>query len=322
MATIRKRGNNWQVQIRVKGHKPVNKSFSDKKIALAWLKKTESEIERGVFQDITEAQQTTFAEILDRYANEVLPSKKGYYRELSRIEHLKTHLGNYSLSGLTPSVISQYRDHRLKTVANQTAKHDLSMISRVINHTIIDWGINLPHGNPIQRVRLPKLPAGRTRRLLPCEEQKLIEASSIDLKPIIQFALETAMRRGEIATMDWNHIDFKSKTLLIPETKTDQPRTIPLTRKAIEILQVFPRNISGKIFNLTVDRISRNFMLACRKAGIADLRFHDLRHEATSRLFEKGLNPMEVAAITGHRDMKMLMRYTHLKAESLVHKLG
>lgn len=333
MATIRKRGNSYQVQIRVKGSKPITRSFKDKRNALVWIKKTESEIERGIFLDTSEATKTTLAEVLDRYALEVLPYKKGGTRELSRIKTIVKHLGKYNLaSGLTPSLLSQYRDTRLKEVANQTVKHELGLISRVVNHCIIDWGINLPHGNPVNKVRKPKLPQGRDRRLLPGEEELLISnVASKDLKPIILFALETAMRRSEIANIQWEHIDLKTRSLVIPETKTDTPRTIPLTKKAIEVLHsciprnngcvVTLRNLSGNVFNLRPDSITQAFDKACKRANIENLRFHDLRHEATTRLFEKGLNPMEVSAITGHKSLQMLKRYTHLRAEDLVHKL-
>ncbi|KFI22342.1 site-specific integrase [Nitrosococcus oceani] len=330
MATIRKRGDRWQVQIRAKGHKPVNKSFKEKKNALAWIKKTESDIERGIFLDISEAENTTFAEILDRYAREVLPDKRGRVSDLSRIKTLKAaRLGEYNLIGLTPKVLSHYRDQRLtKPVCAQTVKHELNLISRVINHCLIDWGINIPYGNPVQRIRLPKVPGGRTRRLEAGEEALLLKYASESLKPIILFALETAMRRGELAKVQWEHIDFKAKSLLIPETKTGITRTIPLSSKAIGILKIIQQAegvvpLFGKVFKLKADSITQAFDRAIGKAGkVEDLRFHDLRHEATSRLFEKGLNQMEVAAITGHQDLRMLLRYTHLKPENLATKLG
>ena len=343
MATIRKRGNSFQVQIRRKGHKPISKSFREKKNALAWGKQTESEIERGIFQDTTEAQRTTFGELLDRYATEVLPHKRGKASDLARIKTLKAaSLGEYNLIGLTPKVLSQYRDQRLKKVANQTAKHELSLIGRVINHAMLDWGYNLPYGNPVQQVRMPKLPRGRTRRLEPGEQELLLENASERLRPVILFALETGMRRGEIANMEWRDVDLKTRTLHIPETKTGIPRTIPLSTRAIQVLmslKVAPWSKSNglatlchvdrlwrlplgpKVFNMKPDSITKVFDRACQQAGIIDLRFHDLRHEATSRLFEKGLSHTEVASITGHKDLKMLLRYTHLRAVDLVSKL-
>jgi integrase len=136
----------------------------------------------------------------------------------------------------------------------------------------------------------------------------------------MELALETAMRRGEILGMEWEHIDLKSRTVHIPITKTDIPRTAPLSLKAIELLFALPDK-TGRVFDLAPYSVTQAFRRSCRREGIEKLRFHDLRHEATTRLFEKGLNPVEVASITGHRDTRMLMRYTHLKAEDLAVKL-
>ena len=150
---------------------------------------------------------------------------------------------------------------------------------------------------------------------------------------IITLALETAMRRSEILNINKSHINFSLWTLLIPTTKTDQPRIIPLSSTAISVLRSQLRaceRLSGGVislyekplFSYSARGVSGAFLKRCRRSGIEDLRFHDLRHEATSRLFEKGLNPVEVATITGHKDPRMLMRYTHLRAEDLARKLG
>ena len=141
--------------------------------------------------------------------------------------------------------------------------------------------------------------------------------------------LETVIRRGEILNSYKLDIDWSRKTLHIPSTKTDQPRTIPLSTMAIETLReqlqvtqnVLPIKATP-LFPLQADSLTGAFLRLCRRAGITDLHFHDLRHEATSRFFEKGLNPVEVNTITGHKDTKMLMRHTHLRAENLVTKLG
>jgi integrase len=122
--------------------------------------------------------------------------------------------------------------------------------------------------------------------------------------------------------MRWDHVDVKKRVLLIPETKTGKSRTVPLTTEALRILNDLPRRLDGSIWGMTDPHtMTRAFERACKRAGIEDLTFHDLRHEATSRFFEKGLNPMQVAAITGHKTLQMLKRYTHLKAEDLAKML-
>ena len=182
--------------------------------------------------------------------------------------------------------------------------------------------MRLPHGVP--KVRHPRLPKGRERRLEGDEELRLLDALSQTpvVCAVVQFALETAMRRGELAAMKWRHVDFRRRLLTIPETKTETPRTIPLSSRAIRTLKTLPRLLSGDVFGVQPSSITQAFSRACKRTGIEDLCFHDLRHEAVSRLFELGLNVMEVATISGHRDLRMLNRYTHLRPKSLLKKLG
>ena len=131
------------------------------------------------------------------------------------------------------------------------------------------------------------------------------------------------MRQGELVSLRWEHIDLNRRTVHLPDTKNGESRTVPLSTAAVKILRSLPRNIQGKVFpGVTTEAVKRAYARAVRRTAIEDLRFHDLRHEATSRLFEKGLNIMEVASITGHKDLRMLRRYTHLKAEDLARKLG
>ena len=177
-------------------------------------------------------------------------------------------------------------------------------------------------------VSLPKIARGRDRRLESGEQEQLLSSSG-ELKRLIILALETGMRRGEILNIKKSHIDFVRQTLLIPLTKTDTPRTIPLSSKAIAVLREQLRGSEKVIpieettlFSYTARGLSGAFLRLSRRHKLENLHFHDLRHEATSRFFEKGLNPVEVATITGHKDTRMLMRYTHLRAEDLVKRLG
>ena len=130
------------------------------------------------------------------------------------------------------------------------------------------------------------------------------------------------MRRGEIAQLEWQHVDFKKCTALLPDTKNGEKRTIPLNSKCLAILKLLPRNINGRVFNMTPHAISYAFIRACKRAKLNGLHFHDIRHEAITRFFEIGLNVMEVSSISGHKTLQMLKRYTHLRAEELAKKLG
>lgn len=323
MATIQKRGNKFRVLVR-RSSQSITKTFINKKDAEAWGRKTESGVERGLYLDVSEAQNTTLLDVVDRYEAEVMKSKRGYEADRFHLKPIRELLGRVTLATLKPSHISKYRDDRSKVVAGATVIKELGLISRVLNTAVKDWSIPLPQGNVVQQIRKPKAGGGRTRRLENGEEQKLLNAleDTHQVKAIVLLALETAMRRGELANITWQDIDLKARTLHIPVTKTDTPRTIPLSTKAVGVLLGLPRQLSGQVFRIEPHSITQAFERACKRAGIEGLRFHDLRHEATSRLFEKGLSVMEVATITGHKDTRMLSRYTHLRAEDIALKLA
>ena len=159
---------------------------------------------------------------------------------------------------------------------------------------------------------------------MPGEIDRILAASeSAELQAVVTIAVETAMRRSELAALRWENVDLKKRVAHLPKTKTDVPRSVPLSTAAIRALKLLSPAKEGRVFSLQAESMSQAFERAClpHRANVANLRFHDLRHEATSRLFEKGLNVMEVAAITGHKTLEMLKRYTHLRAEDLARKL-
>jgi integrase len=190
-----------------------------------------------------------------------------------------------------------------------------------------EWG--LIKSNPARDVRLPAQPRPRTRRLEARhhEAERLLAACAASqnawLVPIVDLALETAMRRGELLALRWELVDLERRTALLPETKNGHARTVPLSSKAVAVLHGLGPRATGRVFaGVTAEAVKRAFIRAVRRADLEDFRFHDLRHEATTRLFEKGLQMMEVASITGHRDPRKLRGYTHLAAEALARKLG
>lgn len=327
MATISKRGPyQWQAKIRRKGYPPQSKTFESKSEAEDWVNVIESEMVRGVFINRTEAEKTSFQQLIDRYLAEVLPRKKSQIPIKASLSIIGKALGEYRLANLTSSVIAKFRDQRLDNHRSvETVRKDLSVIHRVINIAIKEWGIAFPVGNPASLVKMPSRGMPRDRRLESKEEQQLMKharAYGNHMDTIIELAMETAMRRSEIVNLRWEFINLKSKTLKIPNTKSGKPREIPLSNKALSALSRLPRHIDGSVFGVEPVTVTNAFKKICSRAEIADLNFHDLRHEATSRLFEKGLSIMEVALITGHETLEMLKRYTHLKPKDLVVKLN
>jgi len=344
LASIYKRGPyQWQALIRRKGFDTQAKVFNTKAEAEAWAQVTESEMVRGVFISRKEAESTTLSEALDRYAQEVSSKKKGAYQESRRIENLKRHnLAKRYLASIQGKDIAEYRDERLKSVSQASVRLELALLSHLFNTAIREWGMN---GilNPVTQIRLPKKAISRDRRLFPGEEEKLLaecDKYGGDLPYVVRLALITGMRRGELASLTWDNIDLKKRTATLPETKTGEKRGVPLSSAAVQILKDIPRRLDGKVFGFidshsittafirSVNRARSTYEKECEDKGenpdpsfLKNLTFHDLRHEATSRFFEKGLNPMQVAAITGHKTLQMLKRYTHLKAEDLAELL-
>uniref|UniRef100_A0A7C3LTR9 Site-specific integrase n=1 Tax=Leptospirillum ferriphilum TaxID=178606 RepID=A0A7C3LTR9_9BACT len=342
MADIRKRGPyQWQVRVRKKGYPSQTRTFNTKAGAEAWAATTESEMARGIFVSRKEAENTTLSEAIDRYIAEVIPAKKQQRREKNRAIALQRYsLAKYSLASIQGKEIASFRDMREKGGASpNTIRLDLALISHLFSTAIKEWGMT---GliNPVQQIRKPKLPQGRDRRLRHGELERIIKASESPLLgELVRFALETAMRRSELARMVWNLVDLKKRTVTLPETKNGEKRIVPLSPEAVRILERIPRRLDGEVWGMEPDSITQAFLRSvsraravyekeCEEKGtkldpafLVDLTFHDLRHEATSRLFEKGFNLMEVATITGHKTLQMLKRYTHLRAEDLAERM-
>jgi integrase len=330
MATFRKRGPyQWQAQVRKKGHPQQTKTFDTRAAAAAWARAIEVEMDKGVFVSRAEAESTTLKELLERYLAEVTPQKKGAAPEATRIRALLRHpLAQRIVATIRGVDIARYRDERLKQVSPATAKRGLVILGHLFEVARKEWGIHVH--NPVRDIKLPPNNRPRDRRLQAGEdgeEARLLkacrEARNPFLLPVVRLALETAMRQSELLRLRWEHIDLTRRIAHLPDTKNGDSRTVPLSTTAVNVLRSLPRSLHGQVFpGHTPEAIKRSYIRAVRRAGLEDLHFHDLRHEATTRLFEKGLNIMEVASITGHKDLRMLRRYTHLKAEDLARKLG
>ena len=306
------------------------KTFDAKADAEVWARRIEEEIDRGVdravFASRVEAETTTLHEALDRYEREVTPGKKGRADERYKLDvWRRSALAARPLASIPGKDLAAWRDTELGCgSAPGTIRRRLALLAHVFVIARREWGLS-SLTNPAGNVRLPPPGPARDRRLVGDELPRLLAAAQVyggEIGPLITWAIETAMRRGEIAAMRWDHLDRKARVLLIPETKTGTPRRVPLSTAALAVLDGLPRRLDGRVWGMRPDSISQAFERVCGAAGIEGLTFHDLRHEATSRLFEKGLNPMEVAAITGHKTLQMLKRYTHLRAEDLVGRLG
>lgn len=340
----------YKALVRLTGWPTVSKTFRLKKDAEDWARRTEDEMVRGVFIQRAPAERLTLSAALDRYAREVTPTKKASSRttELRRIESLKRLLGSYSMAALSADVVAEFRDRRLagdinpitgirRPRAANTVRLDLALLSHLFTIAIKEWRLGLTH-NPVQNIRKPSPGPGRNRRLAAEEETRLM--ARIDQHPnpmlrwIVRIALETGMRSSEITSLRRGQVDIKRRIVRLLETKNTSPRTVPLT---ITAAALFDEALNHPVRPIDTDLIffgepgrdkvrkpyefNKVWSEIKAEVGLKDLHFHDLRHEAVSRLVEAGLGDQEVAAISGHKSMQMLKRYTHLRAEDLVDRL-
>lgn len=328
MATFRLRSNKWQARVQKKGFESVTKSFINKADAIKWARQIESQIDKGSFTNTLSAERTTFKELIMRYLYEVTTKTKSNQEDGFRLRALaRKPIAQLNMLALTPTRIAEYRDIRLQEVTAGTVIRELAYFSSIINHARKEWGIHID--NPIPLVRKPETPTSRTRTLSEDDEQRLLEVMRPKTKrcnywmiPIIKFALETAMRQGEILSLKWSDIDLTKRTAHLETTKNGDKRTVPLSTRAVQILQELPTSIDGKVFQIQKANLHKHFTNGCKRAEIKDLHFHDLRHTAITNMASKFSNILELSAVTGHRQLSMLKRYYHPRAEDLALKLG
>ena len=308
MATIRERNGKYQVQVRRDGEAPRSKTFNLRSDAQAWARQTEVLLDQGLLKDTRQLKALTLSDLIARYILEVLPKKKVPHEALMLGVIQRESFSKRKLSGLTKLDLVRYRDRRLLSVKPSTLRRELNPLRHCFKVARSSWGIPVP--DLLSGLNLPPEPRGRQRRLLPYEEGRLLNEVSPLLQAIVLFALETGARRGEILSSRWDEIDLDRREWTIHTSKNGDGRVIPLSLQAISVLSNLDR-VSPSVFPLSGNALRLAFTRATKRAGISGLTFHDLRHEAISRLFEKGLSVTEVAGISGHRDIRMLLRYGH-----------
>jgi integrase len=351
MPTVAKtESGTWKALVRKVGYPVSIKTFRLKRDAEDWARRTEDEMVRGSFIQRAPSERTIFAAALERYLNEVTPTKRPNTQitEKRRALPLLAYFGKYSLASITPELVAKYRDYRLsgedrlkdgkpQPRAPNSVRIEMALLGHLFTVAIKEWGIGFA-SNPMQSVRRPAPGPGRNRRFVNDEEERLkavIDAHSNPmLKWIVHLAIETGMRSSEIATLKLDQVDIKRQIVLLRETKNTSPRTVPMSKRATETMDmamknpVRPKKTSliffgepgkdGKIRPYNFNKVWREKRDA---AGLANFHFHDMRHEAVSRFVERGFSDQEVSAISGHKSMQMLKKYTHLRAEDLVSRL-
>ena len=315
MANITKLHNNtFQVQIRTKTTRHF-KTFKTLPEAEAYL-----EAYQAPSSDlIAKASTVTVGTLIARYATEVTPLKKSSSVEACRLSKMLANpIALIEISELKASDLSSYRDSRLKKVSSGTALRELSILTHILTVAKRDWSYPLKLED--LKIRKPKAGSARTRRLKKGEYELLLSKAPRKLATLLELLVETACRLGELASLQWSEVDLQERVLRLKDAKAGA-RDVPLSSRAISILEAMPRH-TFKVFEWkSTSSIQSAWYRLVKPLGLQDLRIHDLRREAISRRAEQGFTISELQVISGHKTLNMLQVYTKLSASKLAEKL-
>lgn len=341
MAVITQRSSgNWQAKIRRDGWPSQSKTFRTKALAEQWARSTETGIDRGSFVSAAAAEKTLLRVLAKRYEQDYAPLHYRGEGWRTKLAHLVNRLGDYSIAALTSERVAWYRDTRLADpdpryknpataprISGATVKTELDLLSKMLGVAMKEFQIALPTGNPVEGIRKPRDNKSRERRLSRKEfDAVLLQCTSSRnrwLRPAVDFSIATAMRQGELLALKWDLVDLDDCVAYLPTTKNGSPRAVPLSSAAVAVLKKLPHAADGSVFPQHKQTLYSAFVAACTRAGISDFTWHDLRHEAISRLASRGdLSVLELGAISGHKTLRVLKVYVQMHAAELARKLG
>ena len=311
MASLTKRNGKWQARVRRKGFPTQTKSFSHKDDAQRWVRLTETQIET---HELPKAPPSypSFKETIQRYSQEISIFKKGHNPEKYRLAKLtQLKWATKPLNEICSSHIAELRLSRIKEVTPPTVRKELYLISSIFETARKEWGFTRLT-NPVSSIRMPSAANPRRTRIPPETLTRLMEAVEVSNHPLLPtliiVALETGMRRSELIRLKWT--DINKDMAYLEDTKNGHSRYVPLSDTARQAIDTLPKQ-SEEVFPMSANAVRLAWERLKNKHNIEGLRFHDLRHEAISRMFDEGLTVPEVASISGHRTVSMLFRYAH-----------
>lgn len=322
MATLRKRGDRWQAQIRRNGFEPQSRSFSARIDAERWVRAIERQMDMGeVTVRTKEFDHISLEDLIRRYIREIVPLKRGHYYETVILKAFLRHpIAKKKVVTLHTSDFAAYRDERLKQIKAASLRRQLNPIQNMFEVAKHEWGFPIK-ANPVASLTLDRVNTPRVRRLRQSELTAIVRAGTKTVNPYlipsILFAIETGLRRAELLSVKRTDVDLARRTVTIPQTKNGTPRIIPLTAAAIAVVHDL-HSSTDRLFPISANALRLSWERLLARAKIEDLHFHDLRHEAISRFFEMGLTAPEVAMISGHKDARMLFRYAHAQQERIL----
>jgi integrase len=330
MATLRKRGNSWQATIKRKGHPLQIKTFAGKAPAAAWARRIETSMDNGSWIDTRAQDSHMIEDIIDklvysyeRFGLEVVVPKMG------QLNMLKRYFQGCSIHDLTCDDILTFAAERRRTVKASTLQYQLYYFKQAISHSRIRTEVNAV-GMAIEELKRKKIIMGsvrRDRRLEKGEYELLMKtAGSHWIAAAIDIAIESGMRQGEIHSLSEANIDYDKRLITIWRKDKHaeggkKKAIIPLLKGVREALVRHQHHFGSSSTLFAVKRaasISDKVAKLCKKAGVEDLHFHDLRHEAITRMFERGMTVTQVRVVSGHSSLDQLSRYVNLRAEDLV----
>ncbi len=332
MATIEKRMGStgkttWRVRVRKQGGPWLTKSFPLKADAEKWARSIEHKLDAGEHVPSSEARKRTLADAIDRYLEVTLPRSKHRKNAAEQIRLLKWwrgRLGARQLIAITPAVVAEVRDELLtanhgKPLSGATINRRLTALSAVLSVTVKEYGWLAK--NPVANVTRPEDSKSRERFLSEQERFALLEACDASdcaaLAPIVRLALATGARKGELHGLLWAHVDLDRRVVRFVDTKNGENRTVPLAPTAVDVLRAWRKGRlpAGAVFPFALTELDVAWRAARSRAGLDDVRFHDLRHSAASYLAMSGASLMDIAAILGHKTLAMVKRYSHLSEQ-------
>ena len=335
MSSIQKRGLTFRVRITRQGKSTLSGTFYSRNEALQWAKDIEAKLYLGIYEEITPkiAKNISFREAAQHYLKTHSIHKKIVRCETSRLKILIERWGDIPVEQINKAAILELRDDLLSLGrSGETINHYFNTLSKLFQMLVGDWDLVI--ANPIKGIKRMPPSHGRSKRVTSDIEKILLNscnAISLSLlSSIIKFAIQTGMRRGEIMGLTWADIDLPNRKAYLHQTKNGEPRQVPLTRQAMAVLETLSRD-EERVFPMSMTCLRSQFERIKEHAKpkwdgkgsnpFEDLRFHDLRHEALSRLSDIGLNVIELSHISGHKTLGMLKRYTHPSHQAIFLKL-
>jgi integrase len=325
MASLRKRNERWEARVRRTGQPTQTKTFTLKSDATQWARETELALERGLLNSRPQSFSMSLQEAAERYLNEVALYHKGGQVERYRLTKLVKSLGKPKLlNSILASDVATLKTQRLLEVSSSTVRRELNLLSSLFEIAKHEWG-GITLVNPVTAVKRPPDSLPRDRRLTPCEKDRLLSeakrSGNTTLHIAIVIALETAMRQGEILKLKWLDVDFDKRQIIVRDTKNGSNRVVAMSSSLKGHLTAVQKP-TDCLFEITSSGLQHAFKRLVRQLQMHDLRFHDLRHEAISSLFEMGLSVPEVQLMSGHRTLDQLMRYSHARIDEIKRKVG